>query len=697
VSTDDYDWCAAMNTHQAGRAIFVLAIALAGLVVPTAGHAQDTQDVTLRLLRQTAWTSPRHSLLQLRLQAHNEGAEAIGDLSVGISIGTAMRSRTTYDEFLDEGLTSIPIYSDTELQTGTLEPGEPRVFELTLDLSEVERISVDESAVYPAQLNVWSGDQPIASAPTPLIHIVKRPQSPVALAWWTEITARPALDPEGRLADADFEASIARRGSLRRQVEALDDLAQDPDRLVPIDVVIEPSVVDELARMADGYTRTDETRVERGEGGAANAETVLDALRRIASDPDVSLSATPFAAPDIPSLLEGRLIDDIDEQLALGDETIRTLLGVEPIADVARPPGGSLSDAAVDVLVEHGAGTLLANDDTVERPLDLNEFAPPPIATIDTTRGTTADLVLPDPQVESLLERQDLAEDPVRMAQVVFGELALIWREVPVPTGDTVRGVALRLPVSLPGQVWRPLMRAVADAPFLRPVRAADLVEEVGAPETSTTLFPTVLRSFTADYVATIKEHRRNVAALDSTLPVDDPLPDRLERSLLYAESAEYLTDEVAGRAWLNQVGAATSARFLGILPETTSTFSLTSRTGVIPVRLGDPGPTPITVVVQLRSNRFTFPDGDRRTVQLERPGQIVTFRVEALATERSRVVVLVRAPSDTGVPAGRILDREELIIRVTTLNRVALLVTGAAALTLAVLWSRRWWRRATS
>jgi hypothetical protein len=686
-----------MDTHRARRALLVLAIALAGLVVPTVGRAQDTLDIKLRILGQTAWTSPRHPLLRLRVLARNEGVGAIGDLSVGITIGPAMRSRTTYIEFLDQGLTSTPIFSETGLQGGTLEPDEPRAFALSLDLSQVERISSDESAVYPAQIDVWSGDQPIVSALTPLVHIVKRPQAPVTLAWWSEVAARPALDAQGRVADPEFEASIASGGSLRRQVEALDEHAGDPDRLVPVDVVVEPSVVDALSRMADGYTRSDDTKVERGKGGAADAETVLDALRRIAGDPDVSLSATPFAGPEIPSLLQSGLGDDLDAQLALGDDMVRTVLGVIPEADVARAPGGVLSDAAVDVLVEHGAATLLANADSASRSTDPNQFAPSPIATIATARGTTAELVLPDPQVEQLLGRNDLAEDPVRLAQVVFGELALIWREVPVPTGDTVRGVALQLPTDLPSRAWRPLVRAVADAPFLRPVRAADLADVVGAPDQTTTLSPQVLRTFTPDYVAAIKDQRRSVAALDSALTIDDPLPARLERSLLYAEAAEYLTDEAAGRAWIDQVGTVTSGRFLGILPDTTPAFSLTSRTGVIPVRLGDPGPTPLTVVVQLRSNRFTFPNGDRQTVRLERPGQIVTFRVEALATERSRVVILARAPSQPDAQAGRILDREELIIRVTTLNVVALFVTGAAALTLAVLWSRRWWRRPTS
>jgi len=56
------------------------------------------------------------------------------------------------------------------------------------------------------------------------------------------------------------------------------------------------------------------------------------------------------------------------------------------------------------------------------------------------------------------------------------------------------------------------------------------------------------------------------------------------------------------------------------------------------------------------------------------------------------RFVILNRGQS-LGTFEKSQIDRQELVVRVTALNRIAVGVTAAAALVLVVLWSRRWWR----
>ena len=86
------------------------------------------------------------------------------------------------------------------------------------------------------------------------------------------------------------------------------------------------------------------------------------------------------------------------------------------------------------------------------------------------------------------------------------------------------------------------------------------------------------------------------------------------------------------------------------------SGFTFTSATGTIPLRMGDPGDTPLKIVVQLRSAWFRFPDGDQQIVTLTRPNQVVSFRVTATAGGQAHPIqMLVRAPS--GRPAGRAAD----------------------------------------
>ena len=106
---------------------------------------------------------------------------------------------------------------------------------------------------------------------------------------------------------------------------------------------------------------------------------------------------------------------------------------------------------------------------------------------------------------------------------------------------------------------------------------------------------------------------------------------------------------------------------------------------------MGNPGTTPMKIVVQLRSAWFTFPDGATQTITLDRPNQIVSFRVEATAGSQAHPIqMLISAPS----PSGRLLYSAPLAVRTTSISGIALLITVLAALGLVVLWVRRILRR---
>ncbi len=687
-----------MSIQRATRALLVAGAALAALAASLPATAQGNTDVSLSLVQQTPWTTARHPMETFVLHAENDGTTSVSDLSVTVTIGDVLRSRTEYNSLLDNGLTTPPIFAVTFQQDGSLDPGQPRRFEVAVDLSttQIQSKPGDDSAVFPAQIDLRTSNQTIASLAVPLIRVLQRPEAPLQIAWWIEVAAPPAIDPDGKLAAPGIEVAIAKRGWLRSEVEAVAGL-REQKRAESINVVVEPALLNELLQMSHGYARADGSTVAAGTGSAADAAAVLEDLRQIAADPDVSLSALPYAAPEIPSLLEAGLAGDVEAQRTLGDERTEAILGVRPTHFIARPPAGALSDAAIDTLAGEGALTLLANTDTVARPEQENEFAPPPVASVTTDRGATVRLILPDPSVRAMFDRPELSNDPARLAQTVFGELALIWREQPVPGGGVVRGLTVQLPPGLPRSFWQALIPAIARAPFLRTVVAEDLPNLVGVPAETTTLAPAEARTFSAEYIARLKSQHRNAAALRSMLPAGNELPNRLDRFLLLAESGAYLDNEGAGSVWLDRVADVTGTLFSGVLPDTSRSYSFTSGTVSIPLQFGDPGPTPLTVVIQLRSNRFRFPDGDQRTVRLIRPGQIESFRVEALATDRSRIDVLVRAPANPDGHIGRVIDRQELVVRVTALNRIAVGVTLAAALVLVVMWSRRWWRRTTT
>jgi hypothetical protein len=194
--------------------------------------------------------------------------------------------------------------------------------------------------------------------------------------------------------------------------------------------------------------------------------------------------------------------------------------------------------------------------------------------------------------------------------------------------------------------------------------------------------------AFSKSYADGIRDERRAVEAYRSMLVEEDPTPALLDTDLLYAEWGGYLgvVGEEAGRIWIDHAHTVTEGVFVRVRPQTAQVFTFTSASGTIPLRMGDPGDTPLKIVVQLRSAWFRFPEGPTQVVTLTGPNQVVSFRVTATAGGQAHPIqLLVRAPS------GRALDEPQtLLVRTAAVSRVALVITVLAALGLGLLWTRR-------
>ncbi|MEO8475785.1 MAG: DUF6049 family protein [Actinomycetota bacterium] len=680
-----------MTTQRVSRALFSLCLAALPCLsrVPVA-RAQDQTDVTLRLVAQTAWTTLKDPVLSVTVEASNDGAASIDDLSFGVTIGQPIRSRTLYGSSLVDGPGDSPVFTQTFARKDSLTPGEPRSFSEDIDLSSIGGVSAVDSLVYPFRIDLRSGGVPVAAINSAAIHLVRPPEQPLRLSWWAEFSAGATFDPDGRLADRGFEASIADGGALSSQLDALVRIADDAERQAAFDLVLQPSTLDQLARMREGYERTDGSQVNPADPPAQDADRMLRRLARLASDPQVEPSAMPFSAPLLPSLLATTLAPDLTTQLALGRRTVALTLDHPPVREVIRPPQGALDGATIALLSSRGILTVLGDADTVERPEQENAYAPLSTVGVPVTGGGEVSIVLPDPDLTGLLADPAIDQDPILAAQVVLGELATIWRESPVPVPPTVRGVSLALPASLPSGIWGPITRRLAEAPFLRGVTARQLVRQVYPVGDATALAPAPAVVFPRTYADAIRDARRRIDGFEAMLLDASPVPDRLRRALLMAESGEFLADPSAGSRWIASVDAVTGALFEHAAPDTSQVFTLTSREGTIPIRMGDPGGTPITVQLQFRSSRFTFPDGDRQTIELTGSNQIVNLRVLATGAGPGTIEVITRAPNNLPI------HQQQLVVRVTAVNRIALIVTAAAALLLAGLWARRVIRRRT-
>ncbi|MGH7540733.1 MAG: hypothetical protein ACRELC_07025, partial [Gemmatimonadota bacterium] len=231
-------------------------------------------------------------------------------------------------------------------------------------------------------------------------------------------------------------------------------------------------------------------------------------------------------------------------------------------------------------------------------------------------------------------------------------------------------------------------VRRLAGAPFLQSVHAEDLADRILPGPGETGLRSRRSERFSPGYVNDLVATEADVAAFDAMVPEDDTEPDRLRRQILYAEAAHFLRAEGPGRVWIDAVNAVTDPTFARLAPDTSRPLTFTSRSGKIPLRMGDPAGRVVHVHVELSSTRVDFTAGATRTVRLDRANQVITFDAEVKAAGRSSIDVLVRSPS------GMVLSRSVLVVSSTAVNPIALMITVAAGLVLIGLWSRRLFRR---
>jgi hypothetical protein len=174
--------------------------------------------------------------------------------------------------------------------------------------------------------------------------------------------------------------------------------------------------------------------------------------------------------------------------------------------------------------------------------------------------------------------------------------------------------------------------------------------------------------------------------------PTSD-IPIELRRKLFLATAPPYVADPSAGEPWLAAVDTTTRQAFDAVMPTVSEDFTFTSREGTIRMVMGDPGDTPVRVTVELVAKDFSFPKGSSQNVLLDGPGQIVEFQVVANTSGQNPIQVWVRAPNGQSLtdPPG---PAKTIVVRTTTVNHIALLVTIGAGLGLLALYSRRWLRR---
>jgi hypothetical protein len=677
------------------RALALILLAFPLVVPAPEAHAQDEPSVRLTLLSQTPWNSPcdgstasamcerfgdaNGRTLELRFRAENLSDEDVDRLSIGVTLYGRITSRTAFEQSLTTD-PSVVLDAETLPREAALAAGDTRDFDVEFALDSAG-ISTTQSGVYPMKVELRSGFTPLAALRTPMIFLVRQPELPLALSWTFVVDQPIGIDADGIFTSPDLETALEPDGVLAAQIRALSSVADDDGRAV--DVAISPPVLSQLEQMRDGYriVRDGETiSVPAGAEPAEAAATALEQLRSIANARNVRVSPLPFSMPELPSLIDGGLDGDVSVQLQRGAEAVREAIGGPLAPGVLRPPGAALDDDTLSALEAAGVQTLVVGPSTVATDgADPLGFAGPPTAALD---GGALDAIVPDPAVMTLLGSGVVTEDPVLGAQAMLGEMATIWQEQP----GVERGIALVLSedLSVPSAFYPAFARGVDGAPWLDPMHAEEFIDAF-PPSAATPLIGPQPRSFAPGYIAQVRQARRRVDTLRSMLAAPSEDPDRYDSLLLLAESRQYLSDPTTGLAFITAVQDEVGAVFDGVTVDAPSVITLTSSNGsTIPVTISNDSEQRLRLEVELDAGA-RFRETPSTEVELAAGGsELVTFAVDVRSTGRFTVALKVLAPG------GRLIEARTITVRSTVYNRIALVITFAAALVLVGLWVRR-------
>lgn len=670
------------------RLTFLLLATFGMLLLPIpSASAQEPGAVRLTLLSQTPWNSTSERTLTVRFRAENLGEAPIGDLSIGLSLYGRVITRTAYEGSLVAD-TGFVIDAETFAREGTLEPGLARDFEVTISLDS-PGIDPGNSGVYPLKLELRSGFTSLATLRSPVVFLVRQPEQPLALSWMFVLDHPIAFRPDGVFTSTTLEEALAPGGRLEAQIRALLEIATGPSRPA-VDVAVSPVLLLQLERMRGGYEVLVDgvvTQVLPGEGGTSLAEQAIADLTTIADASNVRVAALPFSSPELPALLSGGLGRDLGVQLDLGRRVVGDTLQTVPATGILRPPGAVVDEASLGELAGRGISTVVVGPSTVEAPPQPLGFAGPPVAAVG--EDGSVDAIVPEPAVATLLQEGLVDEDPVRAAQVVLGEIAAIWQERP----GQPRGIAVVLSedAALPAAFFVPFARAISGAPWVEPMHASVLAATFPATEPSE-VAPSIPRSFGATYVEELRQARRRIATYRSTLVDGTDVPDRLDTMLLLAQSRQFLSNPTSGLTFIRHARDTVGAVFDAVALDVISEITLTSSSGSgIPITVTNGSDDTLRLTVRLVSQNLR--DEERSELVLA-PGlsETVRFDVELKTTGRFLVQVQVLSPG------GRtIVEPQTIVVRSTAYNRIALIITSAAALVLLALWARRFLPRRTT
>jgi hypothetical protein len=551
------------------------------------------------------------------------------------------------------------------------------------------------SSIYPlffsAHITGKDGvDQRLGVVATYLPAFYTKP-APVRVAWLWPLIDRPhRLADDTVFMDDDLAALVEPDGRLSRALAVVEAVGDT----VPLTLVIDPELLDELEVMATGkYSYRTGATTSAGTGQGA-ATSWLDRLRTaLTADPAIEVELTPYADPDVESLSQYGLDWSTTMPDEMATRVTQALAGRDLAASVAWPAAGALGPNTLDALVQAGASTVVLNASAVS-PRQPEGSVPAGIARLEGHNQDVAAVLLSPAVQKDAAAAVTLGGSGTGALPALISELAI--RAVQEPKEEHAAVIAAPRYVDPSVAVAARAIRETSSSPFSKPTALHSIMGATLLPTGRSKLakVPASAAALPAQNVQTASALRLSLATLTSLFGSGTGAAQTLLGSLPIAvqrvESSAWRKDphsanQAIGEAYAQDVDKIVRAISTGvhIVSPSSGSYTLASSNSQLPITVENDLDYPVNVRVQVTTVNG-LPGFSAKDIGSQRidPNSKRTLHLPTRVDRSGRIQVqaVLRTPSGDALGAPVVLS-----VHSTALGVVGVVITIVAGVVLAL------------
>jgi hypothetical protein len=631
---------------------------------PASASGTGVRPSRLTLVSQTPIVEPGQTSFALALRLGSGGAAPATDLTVAVTVYSALSSRSAFDETLGGRGLSDPLASLAPANLDQLPRDQTGDLELTVPVDTSGAASASSPAVdlpssqggvYPVVVTLGTTTGTVLQRlVTYLVYAMSSSQShPLGVALILPVEAPVRLANTG-------QPVISPQWSAALSVLA-HALAANPK----VQLTLAPS---------------SETIEALAESGRSEDRVTLSLLATWAQSPGHQVLLSSYAPVSLSDLTRVGLSSEISSQVTRGQQVLASELRVSPTAADWWVQSGPLDRDALSALELLGVkGVVVSSSELTPVATTLTQAQPFELTSSSQYRPLA---VIAD----AGLTAHFLGADPALGAHQTTADLAQIYFEQ--PNSPLSRAVVVTPPDGwLPEAAFLdPILNELQGNPTVKSMTLSDVFDSV-APETidgsvrqrqpaENQPSPAVLP------VAALEEARQHTEALLSAAGGGLTQLSRLDNFVLAAESSG--VSSRGRQRYLSSLEADVNGQLSQLSLPGGQTVTLTATAGRIPITIESHAPYPVRGVITVSSDKLTFDHGSSRLITLDQRDTTEYFDVRTHSPGDFPLEVALLSPK-----GNLVLLRGRFTIRSTAASAVAIGLTVGAGAFLILWWGR--------